>query len=206
MSGGFASLFLCCQLFLVLVDQSFGCRWFVASKDAAQLQPSFCHRFIPPGNSVGFRVRFIRHPDLPAPLPSEDSAGVPPGHLHRSGSCLGRPAAGVHGALCVVAHPQPEFSGGVSASQLLFNRDMQRRTRHRKVPAPVAHRPIIRTRIVFCLAVRLTLCEEFIEPPVPDVVFHDWVYLINRIGRLLFLIVFKRSLHTGDDSPATPHL
>ena len=163
-------------IIFVLVDQSFGCWWFVACKNAAQLQPSFCHRFIPPGNSVGFRVRFIRHPDLPAPLPAEDSEGVPPGYLHRAGSCLGRPTACVHGALGVVAHPQPELSSGVSPSQLLVNRDMQRRTRHRKVTAPVAQADYPNK---LCLALQLTLCEEFIEPPVPDVVGYNMTEFIG---------------------------
>lgn len=103
----------------------------VSDKNDAQVQPAVTNSSVFAGGFIGHHVCFIGHFDFPASGSTDGGEGVSLFHLlGRPGSCLGRPAAGLHGALRPVPHPSPQLCGGLSPAQLLFNRGLQRRAGH----------------------------------------------------------------------------
>lgn len=103
-------------------------------QDVAQVQPTFSNSSVFTGDLIGHHVRFIGHFDFPASVSTGGSEGDPSFHLcGHARSRLGRPAAGLHGALCSGPHPSFELGGRVSSPQLFFNRAVQGRAGHRQV-------------------------------------------------------------------------
>lgn len=102
------------QLFLLLVlscfVSSFGQIWppEIWDKDVAHVQPALSNRPVSTGDPVGHHVCVIGHFDFPAPVSARCGEGASSSSsfhlLDRTGSCLGRPDAGLHGALCSVPH------------------------------------------------------------------------------------------------------
>lgn len=98
----------------------------------AEVQPEIPDSCVFTGGAVRHHDCIIGDFNLPAADPAGGGEGV---RLRRlllghPRSDVGRPAAGLHGAVSAVPHPQLELRGGVSPPQLLFHGGLQRGAGH----------------------------------------------------------------------------